>query len=275
MNIVGLDVGFARNRPTSGVAHFGNAKLTVDHATADWADRRRALGSVCDADVAAIDAPVVPDIEHGQRAVERLLSGGLFQRRCKPGASHVQGTGSELRRAGRDTAGQLAHITSDRRLSRQFPRVWETRNIVEAFPNAFLGVCVEDTVYQEAPKLRRGKKFDWLYNEWVKIDLFSKLGALLGLDDSVVADTCKKNAHHEERAALVCLFTAASVASGTYVAVGEDVGGYIFLPPWGIWSRWAQEEVERQRQRHPAVKVWIDGVSFASTEALPNVSASQ
>jgi hypothetical protein len=117
-------------------------------------DRKRVLGLVSDADVTAIDAPVVPDLEHGHRTVERLLSGGLFQRRCKPGASHVPGTGLELRGAGRETATQFACITSERPLVREFPRVWGATNLVEAFPNAFLGMCVPDDAYRNMPKLR-------------------------------------------------------------------------------------------------------------------------
>lgn len=117
MNIIGVDVGFARHRRTSGIAHFGVAGLKLGCATAEWADRERVLGSLGDADVTAIDAPLVADLEYGHRAVERLLSGGLFQRRCKPGASHVSGTGIELRRAGRETASQFVSVTSGRQLA--------------------------------------------------------------------------------------------------------------------------------------------------------------
>lgn len=263
MNIVGVDVGFARDRRTSGVAHLGIAGLTLGCATADWADRKRVLGSVGGADVTAIDAPVVPDLEHGHRTVERLLSGGLFQRRCKPGASHVPGTGLELRRAGRETATQFASVTSERPLPREVPRVWSGTNLVEAFPNAFLGVCVPDDKYRNMPKLRRGKKFDWLYDQWCGAGLFSKLAEFIGLEGRLVADACQSNRHHEERAALVCLLTAASVASGKYAAAGDKLGGYIFLPPMTFWAAWAQEELYRQQRRLADVDVWIDGALSA------------
>jgi hypothetical protein len=181
----------------------------------------------------------------------------------------------ELRRAGREAAEQVACITSGRSLLRDFPRVWEARNIVEAFPNAFLGVCVEDIAYRNMPRLRRGKKFDWLYDEWCRTGLFSILGGFVGIEGAPVVDACKTNSHHEERAALVCLLTAASVASGKYVAVGERLGGYFFMPPLIFWSAWAREELERQRQKFPAVDVWIDGVSFTSMDALPVVPLAE
>jgi hypothetical protein len=269
MNVIGLDVGFAVHRPTSGVAHLGPAGLRLGHATAAWADRQRALGTVEDADVTAIDAPIVPDIEHGHRAVERLLCGGSFQRRCKPGASHVPGTGAQLRQAGRATAEQLAAITSSRVMRREFPRVWPAHNVVEAFPNAFLGVCIAETTYRAMPKLKRGRKFDWLYDHWCHDDLFATLADALGIADAAIADNCRRNTHHEERAALVCLLTAASVVNGTYVATGDAQGGYIFLPPWAFWAPWARHELDRQRRRFPQATVWIDGASFAPTDVLP------
>lgn len=268
MNIIGLDVGFARNRATSGVAHFSDA-LALGHATADWRDRERVLGPLEDVDVAAIDAPIVPDREHGQRGVERLLCSGRFQRRCKPGASHVRGTGQELRRAGYETANQLAFVTSGRSLSREFPRVWVGRNLVEAFPNAFLGVCLEDHVYADQPKLKRGKKFDWLYSRWCSDGLFRRIALLVGLENLEVANACEANTHHEERAALVCLLTAASVASGNYVSIGDRLGGYIFLPPWDFWAQWAREEVEKQWERFPSLDVWISGSQLASNARGP------
>jgi predicted RNase H-like nuclease len=261
MKLVGVDVGFSRSRPTSGIAYLGDEGLMLGHATAEWADRQRMLGRVRDADVTAIDAPLVPEGHTRHREVERALSRGCFQRRCKPGASHVRGTGMELRRAGRETADQLACLASERPLVRDFPRVWGKRNVVEAFPNAFLGVCIDDPVYRDMPKLRRGHKFDWLYDQWCRSGLFAKVAEFLGFDDGVFAHTCQMNLHHEQRAALICLLTAASVARGRFVAVGEPEGGYIFLPPFTFWTAWAREEVERQRQLIRGLQVCVDGPS--------------
>jgi predicted RNase H-like nuclease len=273
MNIIGLDVGFSQDRPTSGVAHLDSTSLRLGHATSEWSSRERVLGPINTVEVAAVDAPIVPDVAHGQRDVERLLSSGIFQRRCKPGASHVRGTGQGLRQAGRETASQLASVTPERPLPKEFPRAWKGTNIVEAFPNAFLGVCLDESLYAEMPKLKRGEKFDWLFDAWCRGGLFPQIAALFGLETAGVVDACHRTDHHDERGALVCLFTAASVATGQYVAMGEKLGGYIFLPPWQLWSNWARREVDHQRQRLPWLDVWIDGRSYILKEALPSTSA--
>ena len=83
------------------------------------------------------------------------------------------------------------------------------------------------------------------------------------------ASRCESNPDHEERAALVCLATAACVASGRYTAVGEPVGGYFFLPPWSTWADWARTELNVQRHADTAVTVWIDGVAFPNGKTLP------
>jgi hypothetical protein len=273
MDLIGLDVGFAATRPTSGVGRLGSMGLKLGHATCRWDDRQRILGPVEAVDVAAIDAPLVSDAQHGPRDVERLFSFGLFQRRCKPGASHVAGTGQELRRAGSATARQLEAFTSSRSLKADFPRIWSDTNIVEAFPNAFLGVCVGGSVYESMPKLGRGKKFDWLFDHWCSDGLFRRLAERLGLHDDRIVEACSQNNHHEERAALVCLLTAAAVANGQYTAVGEKVGGYFFLPPWTFWSDWARNELDCQRYRLPTLDVWIEGVVYTCKDLLPSVTA--
>lgn len=83
------------------------------------------------------------------------------------------------------------------------------------------------------------------------------------------ASQCEKNRDHEERAALVCLATAASVAAGRYTAVGDPIGGYFFLPPWSLWADWARKETDKQRHLDAQISGWIDGTSFGAGEALP------
>ena len=77
------------------------------------------------------------------------------------------------------------------------------------------------------------------------------------------------NEDHEERAALVCLLTAAAVAVGCYNAVGEEGGGYFFLPPLALWAEWARREIELQRERDQMVKVWANGKCCGAGEQLP------
>ena len=81
--------------------------------------------------------------------------------------------------------------------------------------------------------------------------------------------TCNDNRQHDQRAALVCLLTAAGVFAGTYTAVGDEHGGYFFLPPWQSWAAWAREELDLQRVRVAALAVWIRGNRFGTADALP------
>jgi hypothetical protein len=39
--------------------------------------------------------------------------------------------------------------------------------IVEAFPNAFLGVLMPGVELLAAPRFKRGRRFDWLYDQMV------------------------------------------------------------------------------------------------------------
>jgi hypothetical protein len=212
----------------------------------------------------------MPTIDSQIRSCERLFARGQFQRRCKTGFSHVSGTGLDLRNAGSESVSQLDGLTSTAPIATLAPLVLGPRNVIEAFPNAFLGVCVSAGQYDEMPRLRRGHKFDWLYGEWCRTGSFRLLFEMLAsvLPDSFAAQ-CENNYDHEERAALVCLATAASVAAGRYTAVGEPIGGYFFLPPWPLWAKWSRLELDKQRRSDSQISVWIDGVSFSLVEALP------
>jgi hypothetical protein len=270
MQLIGLDVGFSATKATSGVATLVGTTLAVGRATGASVTRRKLLTNVSTADVVAIDAPLLRMLDSRIRSCERLFARGQFQRRCKAGFSHVKGTGLQLRNAGFESAEQLEDITSLRSLTTPSPLVRSPRNIVEAFPNAFLGVCVSSEQYISMPRLRRGRKFDWLYTEWCRTGGFRLIVDALRhvLPESFAAD-CEGNRDHEERAALVCLATAASVAAGRYTAVGEPFRGYFFLPPWPLWADWARMELDEQRRTDASISVWIDGVAFSAGKALP------
>ena len=109
-----------------------------------------------------------------------------------------------------------------------FPRVFADHNIVEAFPNAFIGVTLPDAEFESTPG--RGDKFDWLYDRWVDWRVADNLKAVLHWEREAFWRAVIENKHHDERAALVCALTALCVLRGLYVAVGEPSGGYFFLP---------------------------------------------
>jgi hypothetical protein len=267
MNLIGFDIGFSARRATSSVAKFEGDSLSCNRTSSQWSSREKVLGG-CVADVVAVDGPILEDIGYPQRLCETVFSRGLFARRCKPGFSHVQGTGQKFRTATHETVEHLASLTHGRYIGCTFPRVMKGKNIVEAFPNAFLGVLLADSYFKAMKKLKRGKKFDWLYHECRKAGVFRSLADSLGAGN-LSADTIEKNEDHEERAALVCMLTAAAVSVAHYTAVGEEGGGYFFLPPLALWAEWARHELELQRQRDPLVKVWANGKCYGAGEQLP------
>lgn len=195
-------------------------------------------------DMIAIDGPVLPFGADKQRFrnVERLFCKGLFQRRCKPGLSHVRGTGTRLREEAGKAADILSDTTRKSQMTSSFPRVREGA-VIEAFPNAFLGVCLEDEVYATKPRLPRRKKFGWLYEQWKTKRLIRRLPGLTSAERRSFQDTFDRTDHREHRAALICILSALLTARNHFTAVGDVQGGWFFLPPWQCWKRWAQDAI--------------------------------
>jgi len=157
LNVIGLDVGFSEKRPTSGVAHLVGNNLNLARATSEKESRTAIFHNARPATVTAIDAPILHSLHWNQRNCERIFSFGLFQKRCKPGHSHVRGTGRKLRKAGHDTANQLLEFTSSVELRNNYPQIWPQKNIVEAFPNSFLGVLLPDLLTTICQSLKEGR----------------------------------------------------------------------------------------------------------------------
>ena len=213
MELIGFDIGFSEKKRTSGVARLRAQVLSCSRATSEWGNRAAALGDGI-ADVTAIDGPILKNIDYPKRLCETVFSCGCFGPRCKPGFSHVPGTGRKLRAAAKETAERMKSLTRGHDPASGFPRVLEGKNIVEAFPNAFLGVLLPDFRFKHMPHLQRGKKFDWLYEQCRKSHVLRSLVDYVGQEDlAMVLSDIETNRDHEERAALVCLLTAASVAS--------------------------------------------------------------
>lgn len=238
MHLIGLDVGFSATSRTNALAEIENGELRLVKLTVSERDAK--LARLRDVDVIAIDAPLVPaDCAIDRpRLVEQIFCRGPFQKKCKPGASHVPGTGQLLRKHGALSADAIARAA---RWSTPppFPTIIDGAGVVEAFPNAFLGVAVPEETYAARPKLPRGGKFDWLYDEWIKAGLFPASVLRSGLPLELV-DTLHGERDHEKRAALVCLLTAAFAATGRAKAVGDAATGYFFLPEIDLWATWAR-----------------------------------
>ncbi|HLJ74361.1 MAG TPA: hypothetical protein VKU62_07240 [Thermoanaerobaculia bacterium] len=243
MHIVGLDIGFSARKRTNAIAELRDEVLTLRRLSIE--ERNKALEHLTDVDVLAIDAPILSSDAPQDlvRRCERVFVSGLFSMRCKPGMSHIGGTGRLLREHGMASA-QLGRRSTGRAIQLDLPRVIDGCNIVEAFPNAFLGVSVDASDCASRAGKRSRKKFDWLYDQWLTTGRFPLAVQLAGLPTSI-SDACQAERHHEKRAALVCLMTAGFAMCGRYVAIGHRECGYFFLPPKSIWSDWAWHEVNR------------------------------
>ncbi len=244
--LLGVDVGFSLRRRTTGIAWSFGGCVNVTRTYSDWDRRKPCLPADTIFDTAAIDGPLLPitSSKLHPRSCEYLFIGGAYAKRCKPGLSHF-GSGLQLRRAAGDTANQIRSVVKGSNLIAPKNQIVHGKNIIEAFPNAFLGVMLDKRVYETRPRLRRGKKFDWLYREAVGAHLFDALLDRLNwknVDLAKQLNDLDPKRYHEEAAALVCLLTAACAASAKTEIVGDAVGGWFWLPPIDIWADWAREE---------------------------------
>jgi hypothetical protein len=144
-----------------------------------------------------------------------------------------------LREAAGEAADILSASTVHSCVSSSFPRVREGA-VIEAFPNAFLGVCLENEIYAAMPKLRRGQKFSWLYDQWKQNALVGSLPSLTSNEKTILEGGFAETSHHEHQAALVCILTARLTARNHFTAVGDPKSGWFFLPPWECWKNWAR-----------------------------------
>jgi predicted nuclease with RNAse H fold len=188
-------------------------------------------------DAIAIDGPIVLTATNSEQVIrrcERLLTKGPFGKRCKPGFSHY-GTGLKLRKATTTIANEMPGY-----------RRHSGVRVVEAFPNAFLGVMLDDKTYAAFERIPRGKKSDIFFAQASHDHTFDRLFECLGWDDVTLREQIQAVARettrisHEHRAALVCVLTAACALSGQAAYVGDDVGGSICLPPLRLWADWAR-----------------------------------
>ncbi len=273
-DLAGIDVGFSVTRPSTGMCRSGHGGFSVRHTHCNALSRQAIFPPVLSFDVLAIDGPVLPGgiLDCHLRTCEHLFQFNPFRQRCKPGLSHGRGQGQAFRQASCDVAVQFHAQTKEDNLRAEFPRVRRGKNIVEAFPNAFLGVMLTDDVYEGMPRPKRGKKFDWLLDQALCHGRIEAAQQTIGWEDPDFWGAANNNRQHDERAALVCAMTAACVLAGKYVAVGEPASGYFFLPPWCLWERWAKDGLDQKRQDNrvnPQVQVWIDGTPCGRRNELP------
>ena len=228
LKLAGIDVGFSAVRDCTGLAFLDGETLTVAKATSDTENRRSRTPADFLPVVAAFDGPIAS--ETVKRKCEYTFSKMPFQKRCKPGLSHF-GTGLKLRQATAKTINDFTGIFMP-----------GGTVIVEAFPNLFLGVLLPEEVYQQQPVLKRGQRFDWLYDEVTGREIAE--GKMKSVLPQVFWDRWKFEKDHEQRAALVCLLTAALHHKGLSYMAGDEEGGYFCLPAVQFWEDWAVKGLE-------------------------------
>ena len=239
-NLLGVDVGFSKTSKTTGLAWRVNGKIDGRRTGSSWEARAAALPIGVSFDLAAFDAPLVPagpDIP--RRSCEAVFYRGAFGKRCRPGMSHF-GQGLTLRQAGSIAVQQFHPVVTNHRPP-TFAAVAGAA-MVEAFPNTFMGVLLPDAVLAELQGKRSGKS-DRLYEACIAQGAFLRL---LGHLDWPADETIKQLAaerDHDIRAAYVCLLTAGLAHAGTATVVGDDVGGWFWLPPLHLWADWAMAAV--------------------------------
>lgn len=240
VSLLGIDVGFSERRETTGIASYRFGRDVRLHCVGSRSEHRAvALHDGTLYDAIAIDGPIVRDTTTiAARRCEHILARGAFAKRCKAGFSHF-GTGLKLRHAATSIANEMPAYKRSARSP-----------VVEAFPNAFLGVMLDDVAYEAmGSPIPRGSKSDIFFAQAVKDGRFEDLLEYLDWNDDRLRDTLNSvassptRAAHEHRAALVCVLTAGCAVSGTADYVGDEAGGFICLPPRQLWAAWARDAV--------------------------------
>ncbi|WP_024896926.1 DUF429 domain-containing protein [Brucella rhizosphaerae] len=243
--LLGIDVGFSKSKPTTGIAWSVKNDFGAARTHSDWERRRQHIPASTQFSVIAIDGPIVPigSDDGMDRLCERLFIRGAFQTRCKPGLSN-HGYGKDLRRAAAETVDQVLHLAMHS--GSMMNAIRKEAFIIEAFPNAFLGVLLPEARFA-LPKAGKRKKFDWLYDHAVDSGVISELFHKIGWHNPQLITVVLEECDHEKRAAWICLLTAACAATGKSEVVGDDLGGWFWLPPIDQWARWAREALKESR----------------------------
>ncbi len=239
-SLLGVDVGYSRTARSTGLAWRVGGRIGACRTGSGWTARAAALPPGTSFDLAALDAPLVPTGPGTpRRSCEAVFCRGAFTRRCRPGMTHF-GQGLAFREAGALAADQFSSVVgSEHRLP---CAAIAGAAMVEAFPNAFMGVLLPDAVLARLPPGRSGRS-DRLYEACLAEGIFERV---IGLLDWPVAETIAQIAgerDHDIRAAYVCLLTAGLAFSGMASVVGDEVGGWLWLPPLDLWAHWARASV--------------------------------
>ena len=246
---LGIDVGYSGHRPTTGLC-----LITIDEDRFRWeccntgtevARRQKSLQELLPAEAnlvaVGIDGPLASGLQtiNRYRVADALLSRGLFQSRCKPGATNSR-TGQDLHLHANALARLVMELRGINLSPANHPGHVHDSAILEVFPTAFLAVLLNDVEIDANKKQFGRKKSDGYWKLAVRQGSLRRLVQALApqrqLDQSLDSIT-----NHDHRAAFVCALAALCLAKNRYVSVGDHEDGNIVLPPKDHW--------------------WVDGVS--------------
>lgn len=241
-SVLGIDVGWSLKARSSAAC-----RLSWDQESVHWhirrftaapQDRRDGLRAVIAAQpllAAALDGPLRGDLAiiDRYRHAERLLSERELREAIGKLAQSNSGNGRLLNAATNDCARLV--LEEARLADAGHAQAIHRLAIVEAFPNSFLGLMLDDP----APhKGGRGSRSDRYYAALVADGTLQRL-IEHHLPGRVAAQSLAAVTNHDDRAALVCAMTALGVARRDYTGVG-DADGWIILPPRRFIAGWAQ-----------------------------------
>jgi hypothetical protein len=153
---------------TLTIRGFVYDRLSLARTGTAWESRKTGIPAGFQPTVIALDGPLLPRGADKliRRPCESVFIHAPFHNRCKPGLCHW-GWGLELRRASAEACARLSRVLGSSASNEEEVAVSRAGPVVEAFPNGFLGVLMPEEELLSAPKLRRGRRFDWLCERMV------------------------------------------------------------------------------------------------------------
>jgi hypothetical protein len=261
-SVLGVDVGFSPSRRSSAVCRLDwdetGCSFSVERFRYEAAERERVIATVAGAVpllAAAFDGPLRSgfDVIGRYRTAERMLTRRLGAKIGKPGQSSAP-VGRRLNAAANECARVvLARCTVG--ASAHACRIHELA-VVEAFPNAFLGVLLKEPA---AVAARRSDRSDAFFEHLVASGGLAQLLEHL-LPGRRLRASLGTLTNRDDRAAIVCALTALSVVVSDFTAVG-DADGWIVLPPWRAIQPWARSDLMANADAEPAGCLYKGGQS--------------
>ena len=170
-----------------------------------------------------------------RRGCKAAFYRGAFLNRCRPGTSH-HGRGLELRDAGKAASGHFRKVI---RPDHDPDTKHRAVPPVEAFANTSLGALLPASSFSAPLIPRKRPTFDWLYEAAQHEEILDRLLEQLGWTEDETRRRLLEERNHDLLEAFVCPLTAGFASEGSATVVGDEVGGWFWLPPISLWAEWA------------------------------------